>query len=195
MLKNVRVLRESDHPAETIEAKRKEMIRVTGIVNISDVKGGKLNYYAAAPADSRHGFSGSGLPFADPEQAFYGTPNVGSVKLTSANAFQIDVEVPNSYYVGMGSVRVPPSLHLWCMSSSGKHREETIKLSEGIPFRSLTYPALPTRPRDGPLFYKGDQVQVRSQEMILRDSAYPSLRAIRNGYDMPSNFWGLKPPF
>lgn len=199
LLKEVRVLRkQATADEERIPPyERNERVRVTGIVADQDVEGSRLHYYAAAPADRRTAFSGSGLPYADAEQAFYGSPNVGSVKLTSANAFQIDLLLPNAYYAGLGTLYVPPSVHVWYRSNGNDKqvRTDSIKLGDGIPFRSLTYPTLPTRPRDGAMFYKAAPVLVRSQEQILRDSGYPSIKALRSGYQMPSNFWGLKPPY
>ena len=54
----------------------------------------------------------------------------------------------------------------------------------------LTYPQTPiTISRESPKFYDGGfQMPIRTQEQILRDSAYPS------NNKMPKNFWGLKPP-
>lgn len=191
-LKDVRILR----PALPSTPEQQDVIRVQGRVASSDVRGGVLHYFAAAPFDRRNSFSGSGLPFANAEQAFSSSPNVGSVKLQTGGAFQIDVVAPNAYYVGLGSVYTPPAVHLWCESAAdGSRRDASVKVGNGVPFRMLTYPTLPTRPREGPLFYKPAPTLARSQEQILRDSAYPSYREIAAGYAMPDNFWGLRPPF
>jgi hypothetical protein len=53
----------------------------------------------------------------------------------------------------------------------------------------LSYPMQNTLPRKDAMFYKyGWLMPVRTQEQILRDSAYPDENK------MASNFWGLKPP-
>lgn len=72
---------------------------------------------------------------------------------------------------------------------------ESIKLGEGIPYRTLISPAPPSKnPRISPLFYYNknlDNMDVRSQEKILRDSGYPEFNV--KPPKMPDNFWGLKP--
>ena len=62
-----------------------------------------------------------------------------------------------------------------------------LKLGQGIPYRSLTWP----RKRNwniGPMFFCNNNLPVRNQEQILRDSAYPKVN------EEASNFWGLIPP-
>lgn len=173
----------------TLQQKNDEVVIVTGRVDDS-ADNDRLNFYAAAPPDYRQSFSGSGLPYSSPDQAFYGTPNIGSVRINAGGEFGIRFVYPNSYYVGLGSLVVPPSLHVWYLKD-GVEVRNSIKICDGIPFRSLTYPSLPTRPRQNPLFYAPKKPDdVRSQEKILRDSGYPfSIHA-----SMPENFWGGKPP-
>lgn len=143
-----------------------------------------LYYFAASPPDYRATYTGSGLPFANQPQAFENSPNRGSVKLIN-NTFEIKLVFPNSYYVGLGTVLVPPAIHLRYKSITGEPRTASVNLSEGIPYRTLTYPAI----RNGADFYgKGWSLPVRSQEQILRDSGYPITNT------MPSDHWGLKPP-
>ena len=154
-------------------------------------------YWAASPADFRSSFSGSGLPFKDPNQAFDRSPNVGAVK-TQNGEFKFTVFYPNAYYIGLGSLYVPPHVHIKVCGAKNKDIYHSIKISEGIPFRTLTHPAPPTEnPRTGPLFYHNMNLPIRSQEQILRDSAYPS-HGIANQKvveaTMPKNFWGLRPP-
>jgi hypothetical protein len=101
----------------------------------------------------------------------------------------INIKYPNSYYINMGTVYVEPNVKIILVDKDnkqiGKHR--IISLGQGIPFRTLTWP----RERNwnvGPLFYKVDDLPVRSQYQILVDSAYPSINKV------PANFWGLDPP-
>lgn len=146
---------------------------------------GSLVYYAANPATYNSSFSGSGLPFASPEIAFEGTPNHGTVKVGSDGSFEFRVFYPNSYYAALGTVYIGPQVFVKGCNSDKVH---SIYLGDGIPFRMLTYPAPPyTAPRTSPMFYaKGGRQMppTRTQEQILRDSAYPDLNK------MDQNFWG-----
>jgi hypothetical protein len=75
-------------------------------------------------------------------------------------------------------------------TSDGKPVKEAVNVSEGVPFRMLTYPSAPqTRSRIDASFYEVPEQPVRSQEDILRASAYPSKIEA-----MPPNFWGTRPP-
>lgn len=148
-----------------------------------------IYYFAAAPPDYRATYTGSGLPFANQSQAFDGSPNIGSVKLIDNN-FEIKMMYPNAYYIGLGTVYVPPTVYIRYTNIEGKERTLGIKVSNGIPYRTLTYPNNNgTIPRKDALFYEfGWLMPVRSQEQILRQSAYPDTN------EMPVNHWGMKPP-
>ena len=154
--------------------------------------GREVHFYAACPPDVRNSFSGSGLPYASPIQAFYGTPNVGRVQTTGPDReFTITFVSPNSYYIGLGTVLVPPAVHVWYVKD-GREKRKAIKISDGIPYRGLTYPVRPMRPRSGVDFYTTSfEAEVpRTQEQILRDSAYPaSIHA-----PPPKDFWNGRPP-
>lgn len=145
--------------------------------------GGRVQYVAAAPPDYRTSFSGSALPFVDAQHAFYNTPNRGTALVDSEGAVTVRLVTPNSYYVGLGTVRVPPTLHL-SYRVGGAARSASVRVSEGVPFRSLTYPSQ----RRGAAFYAPDAPLVRSQEAILRASAYPDVN------QEPADFWGGRPP-
>jgi hypothetical protein len=152
------------------------------------VQNDTIRYVAAAPPDYRATYTGSGLPFANHQQAFDNTPNKGLVKVIDGT-FEINLMYPNSYYIGLGTVIIPPTVYLNYVTNEGLSRQVKIQLSEGIPFRTLTYPAQYTAPRADALFYGGGwDLPVRTQEQILRDSAYPSTNT------MNFNFWGMKPP-
>lgn len=163
-------------------------IKIIGRIDdtISDKR---IFYIAAAPADHRATYTGSGLPFANQIQAFENTPNIGVVELKdSSNSFEIELMIPNSYMVGLGSVTIPPTLYLEYLDGERKVRRTEIKVSNGIPYRTLTYPMVP-RPRAGADFYDSQfYIPVRSQEQILLDSAYPRTNV------MPDNWFGSKPP-
>lgn len=153
-----------------------------------NIKDNVIYYFAAAPPDYRATYTGSGLPFANTAQAFDNTPNKGKVSVID-NTFEINLMYPNSYYVGLGTVIVPPTVFLQYYNIEGFKRNVSIKISDGIPYRMLSYPMSFTLPRKDATFYKfGWMMPVRTQEQILRDSAYP----VNN--EMSTNFWGLKPP-
>lgn len=156
------------------------------------LKGGnpnaKIVYWAPNPPTRGTSFTGSGLPYANPDQAFDRTPNSGTVQAQNFQ-FQFYLKEPNAYYIGLGSLYVPPHVHLKVEGDDGQDVVHSIKLSEGIPYRTLTYPAPPSEaPRVSPMFYSVPEKVVRSQEQILRDSGY------RPHQPMDKNFWGLKPP-
>ena len=147
-------------------------------------------FWAPNPPTWSQSYSGSGLPFHDSIQAYQKSPNVGAVKAVNRK-FEFRIKFPNAYYVGLGSLYVPPVVHFKiCEEGSDTKKYHTIELGKGIPYRTLTYPSPPSnRPRDSPLFYHcGTSLPVRTQEQVLRDSGYPEDNKTHD------NFWGLKPP-
>lgn len=165
----------------------KNDIIVKGTIE-EQVKDNKIFYIAAAPADHRANYTGSGLPFYNQIQAFENTPNIGIINIGYNNTFEIKLLTPNSYMVGLGSVTIPPTLYIEFIDLNGKKKNISIKVSNGIPYRTLTYPLTP-RPRENTTFYDSQfYLPVRSQEQILIDSGYPKINM------MPLNHFGLKPP-
>ena len=153
----------------------------------------KIMYFAANPAKvESQSFSSRGLPFPNPDIAFHNTSNVGAT-VAKNGKFTINLDYPSAYYVGLGSLYVPPHLHIKICEPGYEKKIISIKLGEGIPYRTLNYPAPPTLNfRVSPLFYNNPNLPIRTQEKILRDSAYPEFDVIPP--KMPDNFWGLKPP-
>ena len=150
---------------------------------------GKVHYIAPCPPDHRSSFTGSGMPFANPKQAFQGSPNMGTVDVPDEETpvITLSLAYPNAFYVGLGTVYVPPTVYLR-YAYNGQMVEEAVQVSKGVPFRMLTYPGHGTRSRKDAMFYDVPNLPVRSQESILRASAYPDKN------EMPENFWGTKPP-
>ena len=156
---------------------------------LEDIK--KINYWAADPTDLRYSYSGSGMPFHNQEQAYSNKKNVGTVNVDNLK-FNFKIGLPNSYYTKLNTNLIKPILHI----SACDNEYETIKLGNEIPYRYLNHPANVDyftnfhkmyKP-SGELFYTNiDNLPYRTQEQILRDSAYPSQNS------MPKNFWGLKP--
>ena len=193
-------------------------ITIQGEVN-SKSDNPTIVYWAPNPPTYGTSYSGSALPYHDSIQAYDNTPNIGAVKAVDKK-FSFKIKYPNSYYVGLGSLYVSPHLHFKICEENDSNSEvsnlqmniennknnqvdeniqdslesegyHTIQIDDGIPFRTLTYPAPPSQnPRDGPMFYhcQRNQLPIRGQEQILRDGGYPEVNM------MPTNFWGLKPP-
>jgi hypothetical protein len=163
-------------------------IQVEGTVK--DFRFTKLMYWAAAPSKIGLSFSGNGLPFANPSMAYENTPNKGDVILNNSKFNFTLNSVPNAYYVGNGTLYMPPHMTLKVCDGKGcDDRYVTVKIDEGMPFRTLTYPAPPSKkPRDGPLFYLEPWHGARTQEEILRARGYPEKNIT------PDNFWGKAVP-
>jgi hypothetical protein len=64
--------------------------------------------WAASPADENQSFSGSRLPFANPEMAF-GNNSVVIDNLHQTN-FKATLLEPNAFYDRLGSVYIPPTV-------------------------------------------------------------------------------------
>ncbi|MEW5315018.1 MAG: hypothetical protein WDW38_006475 [Sanguina aurantia] len=150
-----------------------------------------VRFVAAAPADHRGSFSGGGFPFTNEDQAFSGTPNMGVLPVDVDGSFRVDLLQPNSYYKGLGTVLVPPTLYVGYVRS-GQMQAVSAVLGPPTPFRTLTYP----HARHDVMFYDRGSHDVlnpdrdaRTQEQILRESAYP-ITMLKE----PSDFWGLMAP-
>ena len=144
-----------------------------------------VSYLAANPIDRHQSFPGSGLPFASPYIAIENTPSRGTLTLDYGRSATLKIPIPNSYYAGLGTVLIPPTVYL-VFKSNGREQVAKVKVDEPIPQRTLTYDYR----RTSAMFYDNLlKLPVRSQEQILRDSAYspvpqPSQKSV---------FWGLKP--
>lgn len=160
----------------------------------NNVKGGKILYRAANPIDKRTSLSGSGLPFANAQQAFENSPNIEEIELGMHNTFAIDLLMPNSYYIGLGTVLTPPSLFIDYHDGS-ERQSITIVLNNPLPYKTLTYPiSTEHASRSSSLFYDTGRLPSRSQEEILYDSAYPGVESMAVNKMLPNNFWGTRPP-
>lgn len=93
-----------------------------------------INFWAAAPIDRMAIFAGSGLPFPNPEVAYENTPNKGSVYASNGHS-EIRLRFPNSFYVSMGTILLPPHVLLkFCKPKSLIH---TVVLGKTISNKSL----------------------------------------------------------
>lgn len=164
-------------------------VRVNGKVNNAmGLHDAKVVFWAPAPPNYRTSYSGSALPYTNAEMAFDQTPNAGTVNVSRDGSFSFSIQYPSGYYAGLGTMYISPHIRMQTIINGKVGDTEVVRVGEGVPFRLLTYPPVPaTAPRCSPSFYARDRLPVRTQEQILRDSAYPSKNV------MPANFWGLRP--
>ena len=158
--------------------------------SVSDTSVQSIMFWAAAPPTFGTSFSGSGMPYPNPVVAYDRTPNKGTVPVNGGK-FEFRIKYPNAYYIGLGSLYVPPHVSIKPVRGPGSTEGEPsmIVIDDGIPFRMLTWPAPPSKkPRVTAMFYCEPSNGVRTQEAILRGAGYPEVNKT------PDNFWGTKPP-
>ena len=114
-----------------IENKGDGNIEITGKLKIAKNKA-KVVYWAANPPDFNVSFSGSGLPYPSPEMAFQNTKNIGAVTAEDG-IFKIRLFYPSAYYVALGSLYVPPHVHLK-ICEEGYNKYFSIKIGAGVPY-------------------------------------------------------------
>lgn len=127
--------------AELGEQTLDEVRRVAPVLEVSgefpEGGDGELEYWAARPADFRASYHGSGLPFANPEQAYDRTPNQGIVPIESGK-FRFEIALPNSFYLQQGRHLLTPHV-LLRRKGDGLDAIQVLPLGQGIPHRSLTH--------------------------------------------------------
>ena len=154
-------------------------ITINGTVD--KLNASKIFYLAPNPPDLRSSFSGSALPFPNKKMAFDNTPNHGVVDIVN-NSFSFAMKYPNSYYQDLGSSYTLPTILIKLLGHDNNILGVySIPLNEKYPFRNLSYQTSPV-PRTSPNFYERTILHPRSQENILKSSAYPTTT--------PPNFWG-----
>lgn len=110
---------------------------ISGKVNKQGVS--TINYKAAAPADLRLSYSGSGLPFHSPEQAYDNSVNIGKATINELGEFSFELCNPNSYYVNQGVKLIRPHVHICLSGETIQPKSLDLKLGPGIPNRSLRH--------------------------------------------------------
>lgn len=146
---------------------------------------GTVHYLAAAPADHRTNFSGSGLPFPSFRAAVDRTPNSGIVRGQPGQTVEIELYYPNAYRNFENGV-VPPAVHIAWKTSEDSWDRKIMILGPRIPFRALTHN--PLRYQLDKMFYDGThELEVRTQEQVIRESGYP------RKHGEPENVWGTRP--
>lgn len=162
-------------------------IVVSGTVK-SNTPNPKIMFWAPNPPNHLTSYSGSALPFPNPEVAYDNSPNTGMVQATNRQ-FSFRLKYPNSYYAGLGTIYIAPLVNIKICEPGLENTYTTVEIDSGVPYRTLTYPSPPSNnPYSSPLFFHVPEKEVRTQEDILRSAAYPSVN------EMPDNWWGMKPP-
>lgn len=150
------------------------------------VKDDVVHFRAPAPADHLTSFSGSELPFPNPDAAFENTPNEGFVKVDASLNATVPLMRPNAYYNPFEDSYTPPHVEIRYVGlSENRPRVWKVVIPYQLPrFRSLGHPSN----RNGPTFYHSKRDLTRTQERILRDSSH------WNTSCDPMDFWCGKPP-
>jgi hypothetical protein len=170
---------------------------VSVILRVSPLpQNGRLAYAAAPPADSRASFSGSGMPFVNAKEALESkraSRGVANVELDGTFLAVLSSGMPGSYYSGLGTTLVPPSVHVTYLDADGGRVRHVAPVGvESIPHRTLSY--APERKSAGSAFYQSKAAidEVRPQDDILKQSAWK--RDAPSWASSSSAFWGGKPP-
>lgn len=107
-------------------------------VNFNNIGG---YYWAANPVEHRYSYSGSGLPYPNPEIAYEETPNRGRIQLDNGGGFSIKLDHPSGYYIRQGKILIKPHVNF---QIDGSDKIHTVKIADDMPYRSLKN--LPNRP-------------------------------------------------
>jgi hypothetical protein len=100
-----------------------------------------VKYWAANPIARNYSYSGSALPYPNPEVAYENTPNQGYSLLDNNGRFNIKLDSPSGYYVRQGKILLKPHVHFKVLDSD---KVFTITIADFFPYRSLRN--LPDRP-------------------------------------------------
>ena len=178
---DVQIYSDNSEQEDTVELERYDLI--LKVVVKKSIDDNKIHYIAANPPDYRTSYSGSGLPFANVNQAFENTINKGVLTPDSNGMAISKMRFPNLFYEVLGNKLINPHVNI-TYHIDEIEKELRVDVSDGLPFRSLTHPKV----RTSPLFYDNEwSLPIVSQERLLRNSAYPSVN------EHYVNFWGMKP--
>lgn len=172
---------------------------------------GIVQYAAAAPYMRNSSFDGSCLPYPNLETAMNGPhATQGTARLPKEEeeeekskeetkkkpipTYQARFPMPNSYYVGLGTELVPPSMEVGYVAIDGTVARGRVSLAPGAaPYRTLTYPAIRTSPD---FYYPPRPADQQTQADILAISGYKPKDAYTAAAapTTPAAFWNGKPP-
>lgn len=107
-------------------------ITVHGVCKVLDAT--TVKFAAAAPADMRMSYMGSGLPFPNEEIAYEGSPNAGEAPVKEGK-FAFKLVSPNAYYKDNGATVVKPHVHF---TIGTEYFDVPLPSAREFPNRSLT---------------------------------------------------------
>lgn len=110
------------------------LVTIAGHLDKS-LNGKNIEYIAANSITRGYSYSGSGLPYPNPEIAYDSTPNKGSVVIDNEGDFKFQIEYPNAYYVKQGTILLNPHVHMYSKSEGLLF---TIDVGRPVQNRSLT---------------------------------------------------------
>ena len=158
-------------------------VKVSGRISGLGVEPQQIMWRAAAPTTRGIGFAGSGQPYPNKEIAFANTPNAGVVE-SGDGSFQIELKgIPAGYYVGLGSVYVPPLVEFLSTNKAGKQFQASLWINDtAAPYRWIAgapaslRPEIDTEEATGRAMYYHGREQLplfENQEAQLRAKGYP----------------------
>ena len=159
------------------------LVKVSGRISGLGVEPQKIVWSAAAPTTRGIGFAGSGQPYPNKEIAFANTPNAGIVHSIDGS-FTIELKgIPAGYYVGLGSVYVPPLVEFFSITKSGKQFQASLWINDtAAPYRWIAgapatlRPEIDTEEATGRAMYYHGREELplfENQEAQLRAKGYP----------------------
>jgi hypothetical protein len=176
---------EGDGIVATVIRNPNGKVHINGQVTKYGTQEMSIRWMAAKEAHRGTSFSGSGLPYHSPEQAFDNSSNKGLIS-SPDGSFGIELgSLPGAYYTGLGSIYVPPTVMFEISTNSSRFRTHLVLSEEGMPFRwiagSVPGPRGPQNENEigRAMFYSGreDLGLFQNQEAILRYKGYPSREA------------------
>jgi hypothetical protein len=139
-------------------------------------------YWACNPPIYMSSFTGSGLPFSNPDIAFENTPNIGLSRVVNG-IILINISFPNSFYTNFGNKIIEPTL-FYRLFDDKNSKVISFNLKNRIPYRGEYFDK-----NKGVLnYYNNQNCGITNQENILRSYGYPKKNKISD------NFWGNKKP-
>lgn len=160
------------------------LVKVVGRITGLGITPQRIAWRAAAPTTRGIGFAGSGQPYPNKEIAFANTPNSGVIE-SMDGSFSIQLHgIPAGYYVGLGTVYVPPLVEFTSVSKQGGKRfEATLWINDtAAPYRWIAGAPATLRPEPDTedatgraMYYHGrEQLPLfANQEAQLRAKGYP----------------------
>jgi hypothetical protein len=164
-------------------------VRIQGRITALGSVAQTIQWIAAAPVTRGISYAGSGMPYPNKDIAFSKTPNAGTVQSVDGS-FDIQlIDIPAGYYVGLGSVYVPPTVEFTSRTPDGKQFQTVLWINDtAAPFRwvagspATMRPEMNTETHTGrAMYYSGRETLplFQNQEAILRTRGYPGDMAAR----------------